>query len=103
MGDGVPLEGALVVEVEVFQGLASREPGGPDPDLATVGLAGGHLPLQTGGQELLVGPALRAGPLAQPLDGGRQGRGLQHPTEVGKISVGFGGGAGHHATPVARS
>ena len=60
VGHHVPLEAALVVEVELLQGLAGRESGGPDADLPTVGLAGGHLPLQAGGQELLVGPVLSA-------------------------------------------
>jgi len=66
MGDHVTLERALVVKVELLQRLARREPGSPDPPLAAVGFAGGDLALQTGGQELLVRPALRAGPFGQP-------------------------------------
>ncbi len=40
----VGADAALVVEIEVFQRFAGREPGGPDARLAAVGLAGGHLP-----------------------------------------------------------
>ena len=65
---------ALVVEVEVLEGLAGREAGGPDAGLAAVVLAGRHLPLEAGGQELLVAPALGPGPLGQALDGGQQRR-----------------------------
>jgi hypothetical protein len=44
----------LVVEVEVFEGLAGWEPGSADPSFAAVGLPGGDLALQAGGEELLV-------------------------------------------------
>ena len=47
-----------MVEVEVLDGLSRREPGGADADLTAVGLAGGDLALQAGGEELLVAPAL---------------------------------------------
>ncbi len=57
VGDHVALEGALVVEVEVLEGLAGREPGGADADLTAVGLAGRDLAFEAGGEELLVGPA----------------------------------------------
>ena len=57
-----------MVEVELLEGLPGREPGGPDADLPAVGLAGGHLSLEAGGQELLVGPALGPGPFGQALD-----------------------------------
>jgi hypothetical protein len=57
-----------VVEVELLQALAGRKPGLSDAALAAVGLAGGDLALQAGGQELLVGPALGAGPFGQPAD-----------------------------------
>ena len=42
--------------------LAGREPGGADAALAAVGLAGGDLPLQAGGEELLVASRTRPGP-----------------------------------------
>ena len=40
VGDDVALEGALVVEVELLEGLAGREAGGADAELAAVGLRG---------------------------------------------------------------
>jgi hypothetical protein len=74
--DGVALEAAGVVVVELLQALAGREAGGADAALAAVGLAGGDLALQAGGQELLMGPGLGAGPLGQPGHRGAQGRRL---------------------------
>jgi hypothetical protein len=52
--DRLPVRGALVVEVELLQRLACREPGGADPLLTSGGVTGGHLPLQACGQELFV-------------------------------------------------
>ena len=49
-----------MVEVEVFQRLPRREPGGLDPALTAVGFPGGDLPLQARGKEFLVGPVLGA-------------------------------------------
>ena len=74
MGDDLAFEAALMVEVELLEGLSGREAGRPDADLAAVGLAGGHLALEAGGQELLVGPVLGSGPLGQTLDGLGQAR-----------------------------
>ena len=68
VGDDLAFQAAGVVEVEVLQRLAGREPGGADPALAAVGLAGGDLALQAGDQELLMGPGLGAGPLGEPGD-----------------------------------
>jgi hypothetical protein len=62
-----------------LQRLAGRESGGPDPALPAVGLPRGHLPLQAGGQVLLVRPALGAGPLGQPGHGLAQRGRLQRP------------------------
>jgi hypothetical protein len=64
--DQVAFEAAGVVEVELLQGLARGEPGGPDPAVTAVGLPGRHLALQAGDQELLVAPGLRPGSLGQP-------------------------------------
>ena len=64
----VAFEGALVVEVELLEGLAGREPGGADADLAAVVLAGGDFAFEAGGEELLVGPALGPGPFGEPFD-----------------------------------
>ena len=66
VGDQVAFQAAGVVEVELLQALAGREPGGPDAALAAVGLPGGDLALQAGDQELLVRPGLGAGPFGQP-------------------------------------
>ena len=74
MGDLVAGQAAGVLEVEVLQGLAGREPGGADASFSAVGLAGGDLALQAGGQELFVGPGLGAGPLGEPADDPRPGR-----------------------------
>ena len=100
--DHLAFQAAGVVEVEVLQGLAGREPGGPDAALAAVGLAGGDLPLQAGDQELLMGPGLGAGPLGQPGDRLAQRRGLQRPGQERDLRGGVPGGrlrGGHHATP----
>ena len=101
VGDGVPLEGVLVGEVEVVERLPGRESGGPDPDLPAVGRPGGHLTFQAGSQELLVGPVLAPSPFAQAIDGGCQGRRLEGPAQVGEICGLLGGR--HQAAPVARS
>jgi hypothetical protein len=77
MGDDLAFEAAGVAEAELLQGLAGGEPGGPDPAFAAVGLTGGDLPLQAGGQELLMSPALRPGPLSQP------GHRLTQPSVLG--------------------
>src|SRR6185312_7218038 len=72
MRDLVAFHRSLVVVVELLQTLAGREAGGPDPAFTTVGLAGGDLSLQAGGQELLVGPGLGSGPFGETLDRVRQ-------------------------------
>ena len=84
---GVAFEAAGVVEVELLQALAGREPGGADAALAAVGLPGGDLALQAGGQELLVGPGLGAGPLGQPGHRLAQGRRLQRPGQERELAV----------------
>jgi hypothetical protein len=93
VGDGLAFEAAGVVEVELFQRFAGREPGGPDPALAAVGLAGGDLALQAGGQELLMSSGLGPGPVGQPGHRFAQRRGFQRPGEERDL------GGGHHATP----
>jgi hypothetical protein len=64
--DQLPLDGALVGEVEVLDGLDDREAGGTDAGVAAVDLAGTNLAFEAGGQELLVGPALVAGAGGEP-------------------------------------
>ena len=105
----VAFEAAGVVEVELLQALAGREPGGADAALTAVGLPGGDLALQAGDQELLVGPGLGPGPFGQPGDRLAQGRRLQRPGQerdlggqvprVGLVVV----VRGHHATPPSTS
>ncbi len=103
MQDRVPLQRALVVEVEVLEHFPAREPGGFDAALAAVVLAGGDFAFEAGGQEFLMGPAFGAGPFPEPADRSRQRRGSHGPAQVGEIGVGLGRGAGHHATPSTRS
>ena len=101
VGDEVALESTGVVEVELLQALAGREPGGADPALAAVILPGGDLALQAGGQELLMGPVLGPGPVGQPVHRVPQRRRLQRPGQVGDLGDGVPGrcrGRGHHAT-----
>ena len=90
-----------MVVVELLEALAGREPGGPDPALTAVGLPGGDLALQAGGQELLIRPGLRPGPLGETLDRLAQGRGLQRAGQVGDLrgrSPGWCLRGGHQAT-----
>ena len=102
VGDDLSAQRALVVEVELLQGRAGPEAGGPDADLAAVGLPSGHLPLQAGGQELLVAPPVDPGPLAQPLNRVGQRRGLEGPAQVAQVGGRLGLGR-HHATSLMRS
>ena len=100
VGDGVAVEAAGVVEVELFQRLAGREAGVADAAFAAVGLAGGDLALQAGGQELLVAPALGPGPFGQPGHRGAQGRRLQGAGEERELSGQVPGRGGRYqATP----
>jgi hypothetical protein len=66
VGNQVTFQAAGVVEVELLDALAGGEPGGADPPLSAVGVAGGNLALQTGSQILLMGPGFGAGPLGEP-------------------------------------
>jgi hypothetical protein len=106
MQDGVAFEGALVVVVEVLEGLAGREPGSADAAFAAVVLAGGDLAFETGSEELLMGPPVTAGSFGEPVDRRRQRRCLQRPAEERQIRrrlPGGGAAGGHHATPRTRS
>jgi hypothetical protein len=94
----------LVIEVEVLEALAGREAGGADAVLAAVVLAGRDLPFETGGEELLVRPAIGACSLGKPVDGGGQRRRLERPSQIGDVALRLRGcTCRHHATPVARS
>ena len=73
VGDLVAFQAAGVVEVELLQALAGREPGGADPAFPAVGFPGGDLALQAGDEELLMGPGSRSGrvrPAARPRRAG---------------------------------
>jgi hypothetical protein len=72
VGDDVSLDGALEAEVEVLERLASGEACRFDPRLAAVVLARRDLAFETRGEELLVTPTLRSGPLTQAVDRGGQ-------------------------------
>ena len=107
VGDEFAFEAAGVVEVELLERLAGGEPGRADAALAAVGLPGGDLALQAGGQELLVGPGLGAGPFGEPVDRIAQRRRFQRPGQnaisavVSRPEPGRGGfGGGHQATAV---
>jgi hypothetical protein len=76
-----------VVEVELLQALARGEAGVADAAFAAVGLAGGDLALQAGGQELLVAPALGTGALGQPGHRLAKRRRLQGPGEEGEFGA----------------
>ena len=92
--DDVAFERALVVVVEVLEGLAGREPGGADAAFAAVVLAGGDFAFEAGGEELLMGPAVGAGPFGEPVDRRRQRRCLQRPAQERQIARRFAGGVG---------
>jgi len=106
MHDLVAFQAAGVVEVELLDAFAGREPGGPDPALPAVGVAGGDLALQTGRQILLMGPRFGAGPLGEPARRFSQGGRLQRPRQIGDLGThipGGGFGAGHNATSSSNS
>ena len=59
------LHRALEGEVELLERLAGGEPGGLDPALAAVGVAGGDLGAEQHLGEPLIAPGLLAGPVSQ--------------------------------------
>jgi hypothetical protein len=85
VGDLLAVEAAGVVEVELLQALAGGEAGSADAALTAVGLSGGDLALQAGGQELLVGPALGAGAFGQAAGGLPQAGGLEGAGQEGEL------------------
>ena len=97
MGDDVAAHAALVLEVEVLEGLAGREAGRLDAGLAAMGLAGRHLAFEAGGQEVLVAPGIGPGPFRQTFHPGQKRRVLEFPAQIDEVP-----GAAH-AAPVARS
>ena len=87
MSDEVAFEAAGVVEVELLQALAGREPGGADAAFTAVGFAGGDLALQAGDEELQMGPGLGQGAFGEPVDGVPQRRRFQRPGQVGDLAA----------------
>ena len=87
VGDQVAGQSAGVVEVELLEGLARREPGSADPALAAVGIAGGDLALQAGDQVLLVGPGLCTGAFGEPVYRLAQRGCLQRPGQIGDLGT----------------
>ena len=84
-GGDLLADGGLGVEVEVLEGLAGGEPGGPDPQLGAGGVAGGDFPLEHGGEVVLVGPAGVAGLVGQPGGGFGDPRCLQRGGQVADL------------------
>jgi hypothetical protein len=101
VGNNLASERPLMIEVELLERLALGESRGADADLAAVRLSGGDLSLETCREELLVTPSLLSSTFTESVDGLRERRCLEGPTEIGEVGGGFGGR--HHATPVARS
>ena len=84
-------------EVELLDGLAGLEPGGADPALTAVAVAGGDLSLQAGHEELLMRPRLGPGPLGEPGHGLPQHWCLQRPGQERDLGGQVpGGGLGLH-------
>jgi hypothetical protein len=101
VADQVTFQPTSMIEVELLNAFAGREPGGPDPVFAAVGVAGGDLALQAGRQVFLMAPRLGPGPLGEPARGFAQGGRFQCPRQIdelgGHIASGF--SAGHHVIP----
>ena len=77
MGDDIGADAALMVEVEILEGFAGREPGGVDAGFAAVGLAGRYFSFQAGGQEISCDQASARA---------RSARSLPRPTARGCLS-----------------
>jgi hypothetical protein len=69
VGQGVALERALVLDVEVLQRLPCGEAGGADAALTAVGFAGSDLALQASREELLAAQRVAAEIAAMPTPG----------------------------------
>jgi hypothetical protein len=69
VGDQVAFQAAGVVEVELLDAFAGREPGGPDPTLAAVGVPRGDLALQEAAKySSWVQDSVRARSASRPAD-----------------------------------
>jgi hypothetical protein len=101
VGDQVAFQPTSMIKVELFDAFAGREPGGPDPVFAAVGVAGGDLTLQAGRQVFLMAPRFVAGPVGEPARGFAPGGRLQRPRQIGDLGghIASGFRAGHHVIP----
>ena len=74
-----------MVEVELLDAFAGREPGVTDPHVGSGGVPGRHFPVQDRCQVFLMGPAVSTGLVGQPggvvPDPGR----FQRRREVGDV------------------
>ena len=104
MHDLVSFQAAGVVEVELLDAFAGREPGGPDSAFAAVRIPGCDLALQAGRQVFLMAPRFGSGPLGEPARRLPQSGRLQRPRQIGDLGAHIPGGgfrAGHNATPLS--
>jgi hypothetical protein len=93
MGDERAFGAGICGEVEVLQGLRGGEAGGADALAGAGGLAREHFGVAERLQELLVGPALRAGALGGRLQAVQDPRRLEGAQQVGQPLAGRGGHA----------
>jgi hypothetical protein len=107
MGNDVTFESASMLEVELLQRFAGREPGGADTAFTAVRLTSRHLALQASHQVFLMAPVLGASPLSQPGHRLAQCWSFQRPRQISDLSGHIAAlgdfGGNHHATPPSRS
>ena len=84
------LDRALEGEVELLERLAGGEPGGLDPALTAVAVAGGDLGAEQHLGEALIAPLLLAGPVSQRRQRPGGGRCFQRPEQVRELGRGLG-------------
>ena len=74
MRNGITLQTASVVEVELLQRFTGRETSGADPGFAAVTFSRGDFPLQARDQKFFVSPTLFTCSFGQSSGGITQGR-----------------------------
>ena len=79
------LDRALEGEVELLERLARWEPGGLDPALTAMAVAGGDLGAEEDLGEVLVAPGLLAGPVSERGQRPSGGRRLQRAEQVREL------------------
>src|SRR5687768_3173192 len=95
--DGVAFEAGLMVEAEVLERFAGREPCGPGPGFGSGCFAGGDFPGEDRGEVFLMGPAAVSGLVGEPGRCFPNAGCLHGPGVVLNLSDGF-LGLGHQAT-----